>query len=59
MPRTKSRRSHERRYDRYGELRMMAEVDGWVMFRRPYRQPYCVRRGEWDSWARKPEDVKR
>lgn len=42
------RSSRERRYDEHGELRLMAEVDGWLMVRRPGRIPFTMRRKEWD-----------
>jgi hypothetical protein len=51
------RNKAERRYDRYGEFRLMAEADGYVMARRQGRMPFIVKRKEWDAWARKPELV--
>lgn len=45
----------ERRYDNFGELRLMAEVDGWIMCRRPPRWvPFVVSREEWDAKRREP-----
>jgi hypothetical protein len=46
---TEERRKAERRWDGYGELRMMAEVDGWVMLRRPGKTPFVMSRDAWNK----------
>jgi hypothetical protein len=44
----------ERRYDRYGEMRLMTEADGYVMMRRKGAMPFVVSRDEWDRYSRTP-----
>lgn len=44
-----SRASAERRVDKHGELRWMAEAEGWVMCRRPGAAPFTMMRKEWDA----------
>ena len=51
MSRAKMR---ERRFDRYGPIVAMAEVDGWLLVRRPRKTPGAMSRNEWDGMSRVP-----
>lgn len=46
----------ERRYDQYGEFRLMARAEGYVMFRRKGRTACVIAEEEWDKLAREPLD---
>lgn len=46
--------SIERRYDRFGGMRLMTEAEGYVMMRRVGRKPCLITRKEWDSLSRVP-----
>lgn len=46
----------ERRYDRYGGMRLMAEAGGYVMMRRDGCMPGLMTRNEWDALSRVPLD---
>ena len=39
----------EVRYDKHGELRLMAEAEGYVMVRRKRCSPFVLSRKEWDA----------
>ena len=44
----------EKRYDRYGEFRLITEAEGYVMARRKGCTPFLITRTEWDSFRRYP-----
>jgi hypothetical protein len=48
------KQKRERKYDRYGPIVKMAEADGWLLIRRPYRLPSAMSRKEWDRLSSKP-----
>jgi hypothetical protein len=51
------KRDGERRYDRYGEFRLMARCEGYVMCRRAHCMPALMTEREWNKLARTPETV--
>lgn len=44
----------EFRYDRYGAIKKMAEVDGYVMIRRRRKLPCVITRKEWLALSVEP-----
>lgn len=50
---TKRRKILERRFDRYGELRLMVEAGGYVMVRRKGAMPFVI---SWREWAELPHE---
>jgi hypothetical protein len=44
----------ERRYDQYGEFRLMVEAEGYVMFRRHGAGPHVMSRKAWDALSMTP-----
>lgn len=44
----------ERRYDRYGEFRLIVRAEGYVMFRRRGRAVRVMSEADWDKLAREP-----
>lgn len=43
---------NERRFDRYGEFRLLAAAEGYVLFRRKGCVPGVMPIDEWDALAR-------
>jgi hypothetical protein len=37
----------ERRFDKHGEIRLMAMVDGWCLVRRPRCTPFAISASDW------------
>ena len=52
-----TKRDGERRFDKYGEFRLMARCEGYVLFRRVGRMPCVMTEREWNEMARTPETV--
>jgi hypothetical protein len=44
----------ERRYDRLGQFRIMARVEGYVVCRRKGSYPVVISEKEWQSFAEHP-----
>lgn len=42
-------KSREVRFDMHGKIRLMAAVDGYVMVRRPYSNPFVLRAEDWQK----------
>jgi len=49
-----AKRKGERRWNRHGELRLMAEAEGYVMVRRLGAAPFVCSRREWMAFAEQP-----
>jgi hypothetical protein len=44
----------ERRYDQFGEFRLMARAEGYVMFRRKGCAAHVMTEAEWDRLSKQP-----
>lgn len=53
-----SKRNGERRYDCYGEFRLMAEAEGYVLVRRKGAMAAMMTRKDWDNLAKTEAEVK-
>lgn len=51
--------SHENRFDRGGEIRLMCECNGYCMVRRPSAIPFVMSRKDWNRLPESGEGAAR
>lgn len=44
------------KYDAFGEIRLMAQADGYCMCRRPHKMPFVITLKEWLSKPEQPHE---